>query len=95
MQSVCSQELAGKDRRTCSLHKAIRTRMHGILGNRNEEGSVGVSSLGSQCSRWEDQQRQNLRIHSYKNSNPGPDLCVTYCPEHLTDTTRLNPHNSP
>ena len=27
MQSVCSQELAGKDRRICSLHKAIRTRM--------------------------------------------------------------------
>lgn len=96
MQSVCSQELAGKDRRICSLHKAIRTRMQGVLGNRSEEGSVGASSLGSWCSRWKGRQRQNLIIQSYKNSNPGPCLLrVAYCPERLTDTTRLNPQNSP
>ena len=68
----------------------------GVLGNRSEEGSVGASSLGSRCSRWKDQQRQNLIIQSYKNSNPGLYLLrVTYFPERLTDTTRLNPQNSP
>ena len=61
MQSVCSQELAGKDRRTCSLHKAIRTRTQGILGNRNRRvlwGCLpwGASAPGGRTSRgrtWE------------------------------------------